>query len=101
MGAWFRRGPAAPEPESDGRPAARADRSRARAARVVAELHEPSAEFVRARERHEVAEHFEDRRNLVSRFDVEILLVTTARTTTEGRGKRQPPSDSRNRQPAR
>ncbi|MGW2557177.1 hypothetical protein [Streptomyces sp. NPDC001635] len=71
------------------------------AARAVAELYERSAEFVRARERHEVAEHFEDRKNLVTRLDVEILLVTTTRTTDEGRGKRQLPSDLGNQQPAR
>ncbi|GAA3874817.1 hypothetical protein ACWDR2_41420 [Streptomyces sp. NPDC003631] len=71
------------------------------AARAVAELYERSAEFVRARERHEVAEHFEDRKNLVTRLDVEILLVTTTRTIEEGRGKRQLPSDLGNQQPAR
>ncbi|MGW5589721.1 hypothetical protein, partial [Streptomyces sp. NPDC003857] len=43
----------------------------------------------------------EDRKNLVTRLDVEILLVTTTRTIEEGRGKRQLPSDLGNQQPAR
>ncbi|MFJ9034047.1 helix-turn-helix domain-containing protein [Streptomyces sp. NPDC102274] len=86
------------------RTALTSDRGDPRAARIVAELHELSPEFVRVWERHEVAKRFEDRKTLVhpelGRIDVDCqvlftenlaqtLLVMTTRPGTESQGKLQ------------
>ncbi|MFS8198584.1 helix-turn-helix transcriptional regulator [Streptomyces sp. CWNU-52B] len=86
------------------RAALTADSANPRAARIVAELHERSPEFVRLWERHEVARRFEDHKTLVhpelGRIDVDCqalhtdnraqtLLVLTTRPGTESHGKLQ------------
>ncbi|MEV7426397.1 helix-turn-helix domain-containing protein [Streptomyces sp. NPDC091212] len=86
------------------RAALTADSGNPRAARIVAELRERSAEFVRVWDRHEVAKRFEDHKTLVhpelGRIEVDCqvlfadnsaqtLLVMTTRPGTESHGKLQ------------